>query len=255
MTPWLRDSHDKRQKDIERSLSFQRVTNVYKHSPAFKSITVSSVNNMETHAEVQKIKTGTTTVGLICKDGTVLAADKRATMGYMIASKDIDKIHQIDDHMALTIAGGVGDAQMLVRWMRAETRLYKLKHGKPMSLESGATLLANILGQNKYYPFFVQLLLGGFDTKPRVYSIDMLGGVTEEKFTSTGSGSPFAYGVLEEMYSEQDTTEEGCKKAAKAVSAAMKRDAASGEGVDIVVIGKSGFRRCSKEEMSHILAK
>jgi len=204
-------------------------------------------------AKQETKQTGTTTVGLVCKDGVVLASDRRATMGYFIASKDIDKIYPISDTIAMTIAGSVGDAQTLIRWMAAEVKLYELKHEKPISVEAAATLLANILGQYKFYPFFVQLLMGGIDDRPRLFSIDMLGGVTEEKMTSTGSGSPIAFGVLEEMYSEDKDITYNLPIAAKAVNAAMKRDAASGERIDLVVVTKFGFKRMEKEDVKRIL--
>jgi proteasome beta subunit len=204
--------------------------------------------------ESKTLKTGTTTVGLVCKDAVVLASDRRATMGYLIASKDIDKIYPIAENIGMTIAGGVGDAQTLVRWMQAETKLYSLRQGKKMSVSSAASLLANILVQYKYYPFYVQLLVGGFDGKAKLFSVDMLGGVTEEKLASTGSGSPIAYGVLEEMYKEDGHVADCMKVAAKAISAAMRRDAATGERVDLVVFNADGFRRCSKEEVKQLLA-
>ncbi|HLC68923.1 MAG TPA: archaeal proteasome endopeptidase complex subunit beta [Candidatus Bilamarchaeaceae archaeon] len=207
------------------------------------------------NSSMEKLKTGTTTVAVVCKDGVVLASDRRATMGYLIASKDVDKIFAIDEHLAMTIAGGVGDAQMLIRWMQAEAKLYRLRHGRPITVESAATLLANILAQYKYFPFFVQLLLGGYDERPRVFSIDMLGGVTEEKYTSTGSGSPVAYGVLEELYSEEQVIAESVRVAAKAVSAAIQRDAGTGERVDLVIVDKRGFRRYGKDEVKQVLAK
>ncbi len=199
------------------------------------------------------LKTGTTTVGLVCKDGVVLASDRRATMGYLIASKDIDKIYPISDHIAMTIAGSVGDAQTLVRWMQAEIKLYELKHETKITVEAAATLLGNILGQYKFYPFWVQLLVGGMDKEPRLFSVDMLGGLTEEKYTSTGSGSPIAYGVLEELYAENETIERNLSVAAKAVNAAMKRDAASGERVDLVQVSQEGFKRLDKEKVRHLL--
>ena len=176
-------------------------------------------------------------------------------MGYLIASKDIDKVYQIDDYLGMTIAGGVGDAQTLIRWMQAELRLYRLKNGKRASVEAASSLLANILTQYKFYPFFVQLLLGGMEDggKYRLFSIDMLGGVTEEKLTSTGSGSPVAYGVLEELYKDEGTLSENLKVAGKAVSAAMKRDAATGERVDLCVIDKNGFRRLEKHEVKALI--
>lgn len=198
-------------------------------------------------------KTGTTTVGLVCKDGLVFASDKRATMGYYIASKDVTKIEKLNDRIAMTIAGGVGDAQTLVRWMRAEIKLYELKNGRKMSVEAAATLLANILSQNKYYPFFVQLLIGGVDERPRLFSVDMLGGVTEEKFTSTGSGSPIAMGLLEETYKEDREVSENIKFAARAISTAMKRDVATGEGVLVMTITSRGIEVLPDKEVKKYL--
>ncbi|MBD3210920.1 archaeal proteasome endopeptidase complex subunit beta [Candidatus Micrarchaeota archaeon] len=198
-------------------------------------------------------QTGTTTVGVVCKDGVVMASDRRATMGYLIASKDIDKIYPIHERIAMTIAGSVGDAQTLVRWMTAELKLYELKNEKPPTVEAAASLLANILSQHKFFPFFVQLLVGGVDGGPRLFSVDMLGGVTEEKFTATGSGSPIAFGVLEELYKESLEVSNNLPVAAKAVSAAMKRDAASGERVDLVTLTESGFNRMEKNEVKKLL--
>jgi proteasome beta subunit len=208
-----------------------------------------NVNDVKTKG----VQTGTTTVGLVCKDGVVLASDRRATMGYLIASKDIDKIYPLSERIAMTIAGGVGDAQTLVRWMTSELKLYELKNEKPITVEAAATLLANILTQYKFYPFFVQLLVGGMDERPRLFSVDMLGGITEEKVSSTGSGSPIAYGVLEELYEPDKDISVNLPVAAKAVSAAMKRDAASGERVDLVVVTKYGFKRMEKEDVERLL--
>jgi proteasome beta subunit len=210
--------------------------------------------NAEDAPKQKGVQTGTTTVGLVCKDGVVFASDRRATMGYLIASKDIDKIYPISDNLAMTIAGGVGDAQTLIRWMTAEVKLYELKHEKTLTPEAAAVLLSNILVQYRFYPFFVQLLIGGMDERPRLFSVDMLGGITEEKMTSTGSGSPVAYGVLEELYAEDRDLEANLQVAAKAVNAAMKRDAASGERIDLVTVSKAGgFKRYDKEEVKKIL--
>ena len=198
-------------------------------------------------------KKGTTTVGLICSDGIVFAADKRASMGYFIAAKDVDKIHRIADNMALTIAGSVADAQTLVRVMQAEIKLYNMRSGGPMTINAATTLLSNIMFQYKMFPFYVQLLLGGVDTKPAIYSLDPLGGVTSENIVSTGSGSPMAYGLLEDQYVEGKPIKENVKLAVRAIATAMKRDAATGEFIDIVHIGRDEFKRYSKEEVRKIL--
>jgi proteasome beta subunit len=198
-------------------------------------------------------KTGTTTVGIVCGDGTVFAADKRATMGYFIANRDVPKIFQVDDTLGVTVAGSVGDAQALVRLIKAEIELYKMTKGAPMTINAAATLLANVLFGSKYFPFYVQMLIGGYDTQARVYSLDPVGGTMEEKFVSTGSGSPTAYGVLEEGYKEGMKTKEGVRLAARAVSTALKRDCGSGDGVEVVVINKDGYRRLAEAEVKEML--
>ncbi len=201
-------------------------------------------------------KKGTTTVGLVGKDGVVLAADMRASMGYFIANKEAEKIHKLDDRIGMTIAGSVGDAQALVRWMQAELRLYNLQNGKHMSVESTATLLSNILFQQKFFPFLVQLVVAGVDENgPSIFNLDPIGGVTTEKYTSTGSGSPVAYGVLESNYKEGMNVEQLLPIAARAINIAMKRDAATGDGINLVSITSKGYKKYSKEEIETLLKK
>ncbi|MCX6772901.1 MAG: archaeal proteasome endopeptidase complex subunit beta [Candidatus Micrarchaeota archaeon] len=199
------------------------------------------------------LQTGTTTVGLVCTDGIIMASDRRATMGYFIADKDIQKIYQIDDRLSMTIAGGVGDAQALIRLMQAEASLYKLKHGRNITTKAAASLLSNLLHNYKWYPFYVQLLIGGMDDKAEIYSLDAMGGLTEAKYTSTGSGSPVAYGVLEETFKENGTIKDNIRCAARAISAAMKRDAATGEHVDLITVTKAGFKRYERTEVEKML--
>ena len=192
------------------------------------------------------VKTGTTTVGMICKDGVVLGAERKATAGYMIASKDDTKIVEILPHLGLTQAGSVGDIQSLVRYISAETKLYEIKNDKKITIKAATTLLSNILHQNRYYPYMVQMILGGFDVKgPQLFILHADGSMLEEKkFFSTGSGSPYALGVLETLYKDDITTEEGKLIVEKAIRAAVQRDIASGGiGMDIAVIDQKGFRK------------
>jgi len=202
-------------------------------------------------ANAERFK-GTTTVGIIFDKGVVLAADKRATMGYFIASKETEKVLPVSDKIAMTIAGGSGDAQSLVRLLKAELELYKYSRGSPLTVEGAANLLANVLQGNKYYPYIVQLIIGGYDSAPRLFDLDLVGGMISEKYTSTGSGSPVAFGLLDEFYKEGITKDEAIRLAIKAVSAAMKRDTPTGDGVDLVCITKDGMKRLSKEETAKI---
>jgi len=131
----------------------------------------------------EKVKeTGTTTLGLVCKDG-VVATERRATMGGMIAHKTTKKLFQIDEHLALTTAGLVGDVQVLARYLRAEAKLYRLSTGIPMPVEAAATLMANILNKNKFTPYYVQLIIAGYDLEgAHVYSLDAAGGAIPDKY-------------------------------------------------------------------------
>ena len=198
-------------------------------------------------------KKGTTTLGLVCQSGVVVAAEHRATMGTMIAHKVAKKLFKIDDHLALTTAGLVGDAQVLSRYLTAESRLYTLQRDEKMPVKSAATLMANILNQRKFYPYFVKLIIAGIDSSgPSVYSLDAAGGAIADIYTSSGSGSPYVFGVLEDNYRNNITIQDGVILAVRALSAAMKRDSASGDGMDIAVISPEGYRDIEQKEIEEI---
>ncbi|MBU0530518.1 MAG: proteasome subunit beta [Nanoarchaeota archaeon] len=200
-------------------------------------------------------KTGTTTVGLICEGAVILAADRKATMGYLVANKDALKILSLDEHIVMTIAGLEGDGQALKRYISAEFKLFKLKEGRRINVGAGASLVANILYSRRYYPYYVQLIVGGYDSEPKLFSLDAAGAVSDEKeYFSTGSGSPFALGVLEDGYKKGMTVESGKKLAARAVHAATKRDIASGgSGIDVVVVDASGMKRLTDSQVAKLL--
>jgi proteasome beta subunit len=129
--------------------------------------------------------------------------------------------------------------------------LYRLKRGAPMSVKAASTLMANILNQRKFAPFYVQLLIGGVDLDgPSIYSLDAAGGSIADKFVSTGSGSVFVYGVLEDHYKDGMTIDEGLDLAVRGITASMKRDSASGDGMNVCSITrKDGFRLLSREDV------
>ena len=185
---------------------------------------------------------GTTTVGIAGKDFVVLAADRRATAGSYIANKQVWKIVEIDSHVAATIAGTVGDAQMLIDRLKVEAGYYKTTVGTPIPVKSLATLTSLILFN--YRPILlVQMLIGGLDGDgPSLYSVDWLGTVTQEKYTATGSGSPYAVSMLEHEYREDMTLEEAVNLAVKAVNVALARDPGSGEGVDVATVTREGVK-------------
>ncbi len=202
-------------------------------------------------ADPKALETGTTTLGMIAKDAVVIAADSKATMGYMVESKLARKVFQVDEHLGLTIAGMVGDAQLIVRLLKAQYKLYRLERG-PITTRAAATLLSNILQGSKYFPYLNQFVLGGYDERgPAVFSFDPYGGFDgHDKFYSTGSGSPFVYGMLEASYKEGMSTDDTIALAVRAVKAAIERDIGSGgREIIVAVIDKNGYRELNMVEL------
>jgi proteasome beta subunit len=200
---------------------------------------------------------GTTTVGIVCADGIVLAADTRAIAGgYFIAHRSVKKIQKIGDHLAMTIAGGVADAQSIVDSLRYYANIFKLEKGKPMPVKSAARLASNIFFSARFYPYMADVIIGGFDEDGgTIYNVDLFGSLNKENYHSTGSGSPVAFGILESEYHEDLMTEEAISIAARAINAAIQRNAGTGDGFDIVVIKKDGYWELSKEEKEAVLIK
>jgi proteasome beta subunit len=202
------------------------------------------------------VLTGTTTMGVVCSDGIVMGTDTRATMGTFIAHKKAKKVYPIDNHVAMTIAGGVADAQTVVEILQANSKLYRFEKGIPIPISAVARLAANILFSSRYYPFILQSIIGGIDDQgPHIFALDPLGSVTEEKCVSTGSGSPVAYGVLEPGYKEGMSVKDAIPLVVKAVNSAMKRDSASGDSFDVAVISKEGYKELGDEEKKRLLVE
>jgi len=202
----------------------------------------------------QLVLKGTTTVGLVCKNSVVLASDTRVTMGSYVAHKHGKKIYKIDDHLAMTISGGVADAQRTVDILKVNAQLYKLNMDRPIPISSAARLIANLLFSSRYAPLIAQVLIGGMDdTGPHVFSLDPFGSLTEEKCVATGSGSPIAYGILEDRFKEDMPAKEVLPVIVKAVDSAMKRDAASGDSFNVAVIDVKGYRELTKDEKKQLL--
>jgi proteasome beta subunit len=197
---------------------------------------------------------GTTTIGVVCEDGVILGSDSRVTMGYYVAHKQGKKVYQIDEHLAMTIAGSVADAQKAVDILTTNARLYRINLGRPLPVSSAARLLSNLLFSVRG-ALLAQVLVGGVDdTGSHVFSIDPFGSLTEEKCVSTGSGSPVAYGILEDKYREGAAVKEMLPVIVKAVNAAMKRDSASGDSFNIAVIDSKGYRELGEKEKKQLLA-
>jgi proteasome beta subunit len=175
----------------------------------------------------------------------VLAADTRASAGYFIADRHAMKIHKVDRHLGMTIAGGVADAQNLIDIMRYNANIYRLTNKRLMPVKSAARLAGVDTDRNN----------GGDNNDDdnnnekggQIYNIDLFGSITSEKFISTGSGSPVAYGYLESEFKEGLSVYYAYKIAIQAIAAAIRRNAGTGNNINAVIIDKSGYRGLSKE--------
>jgi proteasome beta subunit len=205
----------------------------------------------------EAVKKGTTTVGILCGDGVVIGSDSRATMDTFIASTEAIKVYKIGDNLGMTIAGGVGDAEYLVKLLKVQNEMYKMDEGKPLSPTSATSLLSLILQENKGFPFLVQLILAGINNGvPEIFNIDPLGGYTKEsKFTATGSGSLTALGYVEGIYTDDMSVQDAAKHVLKAIRIAMRRDNATGDSTRLVAITKKGYKEYTREEMEKLIGK
>jgi len=206
-------------------------------------------NNVE-----EKILHGTTTVGIKAKDGVVLCADMRASAGYFIANNNTMKIQKIDEHAGMTMAGGVADAQNITDILRYHANIHRIQKQEPIPIKSLTRLTSLIFHQNRGYPFIADILVGGYDNSgPALFNIDMFGSVEEKTYVTTGSGSPVAYGLLEEEYHDDLTVEEAKVIALRAVKAAITRNIGTGDGINVSIIDKNGFRLLTKEQKKAII--
>lgn len=204
---------------------------------------------------VEETKTGTTTVAILCKDGIILAADKRATSGYLITYKKFEKIMNITDWIAVTVAGTVSDVQLLIKYIRAELRLKKIRTGRENNVKEATNLLATMVYNNirklSLIPGISHFLVAGTDDSGlHLYDLSPDGSIVEiDDYVSSGSGSVMAYGVFETLYKKGMSLDEGIKLSAKAINAAVQRDIASGNGIDIVSITKDGVKKVLTKEI------
>ena len=206
-------------------------------------------NNVE-----EKILHGTTTVAIKVKEGVVLCADMRASAGYFIANNNTMKIQKIEQHAGLTLAGGVADAQNIVDVLRYHANVHRIQNQEPIPIRSLSRLTSLMFHQNRGYPFIADILVGGYDNQgPQLVNIDMFGSVEEKNYVTTGSGSPVAYGLLEEEYREDLSLDDAKLIALRAVKAAITRNIGTGDGINVALIDKNGFRLLENERKKAVL--
>jgi len=208
-------------------------------------------------AEVNDLKTGTTTVGIITKNGVVLGADMKATLGHLSYDKEAKKIYKITDKTAVTNAGSVGDSLTVIRFLRSHAKLYETDRESDMSPGALSTFLSNLLNANRYYPYMVQFIVGGKINEPRLFEITPYGGVLpRDKYATSGSGTQLALSILDNLYVSGMTEDEGIMLAVQAITASKKRDIyTGGRSISITVIDDRGVRELAEKEVNEFIKK
>mgnify|MGYP001773240912 FL=1 len=183
-----------------------------------------------------------TAVGVKAADGVVLATDKRMAYGSFVLSRNAKKVFLINDRAGIAMSGLYADVGAILRVLSAESKYYELTSEKAMSLYSVAKLLSSILYSYKMLPFLIEALVGGIDRdgQPRVYTLDSLGSISEDKYMAVGSGATTALGLMESQYRDGITLKEAEDLAISSLRVSMERDASTGDGIDVLTIGKDG---------------
>ena len=204
------------------------------------------------------LKTGTTVLGIVCKDGIVMAADRQSTAGTIVMSKDSEKIRKVNDYLIFAGTGMVSDIQRAVKLSAAELRIKELKSRLRPSVKQGANLLSTIIYQSVRQPAMLQFMVGSLvagtneDGTTELYSIDPSGGIKkiEDYDANFGSGMPFILGLLERQYKEDMPIDpDGIELAKEALKSSTQRDIGSGYGIDIFIITKDGIKKVIEQEI------
>ncbi|HVP41560.1 MAG TPA: archaeal proteasome endopeptidase complex subunit beta [Candidatus Krumholzibacteriaceae bacterium] len=185
---------------------------------------------------------GATTLGLVFKDGVILASEKRVSYGYFIISKGGKKVFKITDTIGAACAGLVSDMQSLVREVEAYANLYRLDNNRPITVKATSKIMANLLFSSRFMPLITQTIVGGIDDEgASLYVLDVLGSLIPDKYASVGTGAEIAIGMLEEGYRDGMSLKEAKDLLVRAIKSAISRDAMSGNGIDLLIITKKGI--------------
>ena len=207
--------------------------------------------------DMEKLKTGTTTVGVKTKNLVVLATDMQTSLGNLNYEQETQKIYKITENISCTTAGSVADAQVLIRFMQAHAKLFEIERKTKITAKSLSTYVANVLNSYRYYPYEVQFIFGGFVDRPEIFEIGPTGSILERtKFAVSGSGTVLAMSTLDSSYEDNMTEEKTIELAIRAVNSAKKRDIYTcGRSINVWAIDEKGTRTIDDGKVLSILAR
>jgi proteasome beta subunit len=190
---------------------------------------------------------GATAVGISFNNGVLLASERRVSFGNFVVNKSTKKTFVITENVGAACAGMVADMNVLARQVAALSKIRKFETRRDLQTNSVAKLMSVIMFERRYFPLLTQVIVGGYDIKPQIYTLDPLGSLLPDEYAAVGSGAEMALGVLDAQYSPKMTEEDARKLAIKSIKSSIQRDASSGDGIDILVINNKGKNEESLE--------
>ena len=185
---------------------------------------------------------GATAVGITFDGGVVFASEKRIAYGNFLVSKTTKKTFTLTDKVGTSVAGLVADMQILVLQIKALAKIRKMELKRDVPQNSIAKMMSNMMYERRFFPLLTQVIVGGVVDKPSIYTLDPLGSVLPDDYAAVGTGAEMALGVLDHQFKPNMPEKEAVELAVKSVKAATMRDSFSGDGIDVLVINKSGSR-------------
>ncbi len=185
---------------------------------------------------------GATAVGISFDNGVVLASEKRVSYGNFVVNKNTKKTFHVTDHVGAACAGMIADMQILVRQVGALAKIRKLETRRNVAPNSVAKMMSVIMFERRFFPLLTQVIVGGIDKKPEIYTLDPLGSVLPDDYAAVGTGAEMALGVMDSEYRANISEQSAKELAIKAIKSSIQRDSGSGDGIDILFVTRNPQR-------------
>ncbi len=215
---------------------------------------------MDDEVKSKILKTGTSIVGIVCKDGVVMAADRKVTAGNLVMAKNTKKLIPVNDYLTVATTGNASDALLLVKVIRAELKLKELKTKTRPTVKEAANLIAMVTYHNIRQPTMIPNIVGTLvaginpDGTAELFSVEPAGGAyaIEDYDANFGSGMPFILGFLERNWKQNLSVKEGIELAIESLKSSTQRDVASGHGIDVYTLTKEGIKQVVDQEIEAV---
>ena len=189
---------------------------------------------------------GATAVGITYNGGLVLASERRIAYGNFVVSKTTKKTFVITPHVGAACAGLVADMQILSLQVSALAKIRKMEIKRDVPPNTIAKMMSNMMYERRFFPLLTQVIVGGLVDSPVIFTLDPLGSVLPDDYAAVGTGAEMALGILDQQYKKELNEAEATDLAVKSVRAAIMRDSASGDNIDVLVIDKNGIKETTK---------